>query len=38
MKTPRLYILCGLPFAGKTMLAKELEKRVGFVLIDIDVN
>lgn len=38
MKTPRLYILCGLPFSGKTTLAKKLEKRLGFVLIDIDVN
>jgi predicted kinase len=36
MKIPRLYILCGLPFAGKTTLAKELEKRFGFVHIDID--
>lgn len=31
-----LYILCGLPFAGKSTLAKELEKRLGFVYIDID--
>jgi predicted kinase len=33
---PRLYILCGLPFAGKTTLVKELVKHFGFVHIDID--
>lgn len=32
----RLYILCGLPFAGKTTLAKELVKCFGFVRIDLD--
>jgi predicted kinase len=31
-----LYILCGLPFAGKSILAIELEKRPGFVYIEID--
>jgi predicted kinase len=31
-----LYILCGLPFAGKSILAKELVKRFGFVYIAID--
>ena len=31
-----VYILCGLPFAGKTTLAKELVKRFGFMHIDID--
>ncbi len=36
MNEPRLYILCGLPFAGKTTLAKVLVKRIGFVHIDID--
>ena len=36
MNEPRLYILCGLPYAGKTTLAKELVKRFGFVYIDID--
>ena len=30
MNETRLYILCGLPFAGKTTLAKELVKRFGF--------
>lgn len=32
----KLYILCGIPFAGKTTLAKELEKRLGFSRIDLD--
>jgi predicted kinase len=32
----RLYILCGLPFAGKTTLAKELVKQFGFMHIDVD--
>jgi predicted kinase len=32
----RLYILCGLPFAGKTTLAKELVKRFGLTQIDVD--
>lgn len=36
MNKPWLYILCGLPFAGKSTLAKELVKRFGFVYIDID--
>ena len=36
MSEPTLYILCGLPFAGKTTLAKELVKHFGFVHIDID--
>lgn len=31
-----LYILCGLPFSGKTTLAKELVKRFGFISINID--
>lgn len=31
-----LYILCGIPFAGKTTLAKELVKRLGFLRIDLD--
>ena len=33
---PKLYILCGLPFAGKTTFAKELVKRFGWVRVDID--
>ena len=36
MNETRLYILCGLPFAGKTTLGKELVERLGFVYIDID--
>ena len=31
-----LIILCGLPFAGKTVLAKELEKAMGWIRIDLD--
>lgn len=36
MNETRLYILCGLPFAGKTTLGKELVERFGFVYIDVD--
>ena len=36
MSQNKLYIMCGLPFAGKTVLAKELAKRLGFVRIDLD--
>lgn len=32
----RVYILCGLPFAGKTTLAKALEERLGFARVDMD--
>lgn len=31
-----LYILCGLPFAGKTTLAKVLVEKFGFVRVDLD--
>lgn len=31
-----LYILCGLPYAGKTTLRKELVKRFGFSFVSID--
>lgn len=31
-----LYILCGLPFAGKTTFAKKLEEKLGFVRISPD--
>ena len=34
--TVNLYILCGLPFAGKTVLAKELVKIKGWVRVDLD--
>ncbi len=36
MPDPVLYILCGLPFSGKTTLTKELVKRFGFISINID--
>ncbi|MDP9371911.1 MAG: ATP-binding protein [Chloroflexota bacterium] len=36
MARPRLLILCGLPFAGKTTLARELEQRRGFARVEID--
>ncbi len=36
MKQQIHYLLVGYPFAGKTMLAKELEKRLGFVRLSID--
>ena len=36
MKKRCLYILCGLPFAGKTTLARALECRLGIRRIDID--
>lgn len=32
----RVYILCGLPFAGKTTLAKVLVTRLGFARVDMD--
>lgn len=32
----RLYILCGLPFAGKSTLATELAGRFGWAIISID--
>lgn len=33
---PVHYLLVGYPFAGKTYLAKELEKRLGFTRLSID--
>lgn len=33
MPNTTLYILCGFPFAGKTTLAKQLEKKYGFTYI-----
>lgn len=36
MKKPTQYLLVGFPYSGKTTLAKELEKRLGFAVINID--
>ena len=36
MPTPRLYILCGLPFAGKTTLAGVLSDRLGLARLALD--
>ena len=32
----KLYILCGIPFSGKTTLAKKLVEKLGFTRIDLD--
>lgn len=32
----KLYILCGIPFSGKTTLATQLVKQFGFTRIDLD--
>ncbi|MFA7193706.1 MAG: ATP-binding protein [Candidatus Paceibacterota bacterium] len=34
----KLYILCGLPFAGKSLLSKEIENKIGAKLISFDKN
>ena len=36
MDEPCLYILCGLPFAGKTTLARALERQLGIALVELD--
>lgn len=36
MNKVKLVIMCGIPFAGKTVLAKKLEKDLGFVRVDLD--
>ncbi len=36
MNKQRLYILCGLPFSGKSTLAKELVRQFGWVRVDLD--
>src|SRR5713226_7177230 len=36
MNSPILYIMCGLPFSGKTVLTNELSKRFGFQIVCID--
>ncbi len=33
---PMLYILCGLPYSGKTTLQKELVKRLGLQAVSVD--
>jgi predicted kinase len=32
----KLYIMCGLPYSGKTTLQKELVKRLGFQVVSVD--
>lgn len=34
--SPCVYILCGLPFAGKTTLARALADRLGWVHLEVD--
>jgi predicted kinase len=36
MAKPALYIMCGLPFSGKTTLARALANRCGSVHLDLD--
>ena len=36
MNKPCLYILCGLPFAGKTTLARALERQLDIALVELD--
>ena len=36
MHHPHLYILCGLPFAGKSTLARELVKSSNIALVEMD--
>src|SRR5258707_7365859 len=36
MNEPVLYIMCGLPFSGKTTLAQTLSRRFRFPLVAID--
>ncbi|MBA3724488.1 MAG: ATP-binding protein [Candidatus Levybacteria bacterium] len=36
MNKPILYILCGIPFSGKSTLAQKLAKQLGFVRVDLD--
>jgi len=35
-KVPVLYIMCGLPFSGKTVLAQTLSRRFGLPIVGID--
>ncbi len=36
LNEPCLYILCGLPFTGKTTLARALEQQLGIALVELD--
>jgi predicted kinase len=36
MSAPRLYMLCGLPFAGKSTLARALAAETGWALVELD--
>lgn len=36
MLEPILYIMCGLPFSGKTTLAQALTRQLGFPIVGID--
>ena len=38
MSKPVLYILCGLPYCGKSTLTKELVKRFGFEVGSVDIQ
>jgi predicted kinase len=33
---PTLYLICGIPFAGKTTLAAALREHIGCVEVDVD--
>ncbi|MEA2584201.1 MAG: hypothetical protein QOF33_2286 [Thermomicrobiales bacterium] len=33
---PRLYVLCGLPFSGKSTLARAMEHRLNLVHVEVD--
>src|SRR5580704_5836658 len=35
-KRTAVYILCGLPFSGKTTLARALAQQRGFIHLDVD--
>lgn len=32
----KLYILCGIPFAGKTTIAQKISEKLGFIKVDLD--
>lgn len=36
MSNVRLYIFCGIPFSGKTTVAKKLVDKLGYVRVDLD--